>query len=271
MHSLRADRAGISLSRRIHPILTSAADEVCGTLARLIAYVMALALLGILGLSFWNQVPGLEASEPAQAGWTVAGRSHPAYDVSRLDMDEKSVSYEIIRHPQGGRKDIFRWASQGDRSAVELEIYRLGAESAPAAEASADLATRMPSAETSDLETAGVIDSKFGTFALFRQAGSREGVKDGAGSCLGFLKRIDDPALQISGWSCQGTSIPLRRAAIGCLLNRLTLLVSGNDPKLAEFFARAELRRGSCTNPALSAETADWVIRADNPRLRGAL
>ena len=271
MHSLWADRAGISLSRRIHPILTSAADEVCGTLARLIAYVMALALLGILGLSFWNQVPGLEASEPAQAGWMVAGRSHPAYDVSRLDMDEKSVSYEIIRHPQGGRKDIFRWASQGDRSAVELEIYRLGAEAAPAVEARADLATRMPSAETSDLETAGVIDSKFGTFALFRQAGTREGVKDGAGSCLGFLKRIDDPALQISGWSCQGTSIPLRRAAIGCLLNRLTLLVSGNDPKLAEFFARAELRRGSCTNPALSAETADWVIRADNPRLRGAL
>jgi len=271
MHSLWADRAGISLSRRIHPILTSAADEVCGTLARLIAYVMALALLGILGLSLWNQVPGLEASEPAQAGWMVAGRSHPAYDVSRLDMDEKSVSYEITRHPQGGRKDSFRWASPGDRPAAELEIYRPGAEATSAAEASDDLAARMPSAEASDLETAGVIDSKFGTFALFRQAGTREGVNDGAGSCLGFLKRIADPALQISGWSCQGTSIPLRRAAIGCLLNRLTLLVSGNDPKLAEFFARAELRRGRCTNPALSADAADWVIRADNPRLRGAL
>jgi len=230
MHSLWTDRAGISLSRRIYPILTGAADEVCGTLAWLIAYVMALALLGILGLSFWNQVPGLEASEPAKAGWAVAGRSHPAYDVSRLDMDEKSVSYEIIRHPQGGRKDIFRWASLGDRPAAELEIYRLGAEVAPAAEARADLAARMPSAEASDLETAGVIDSKFGTFALFRQVGTREGVKDGAGSCLGFLKRIDDPALQISGWSCLGTSIPLRRAAIGCLLNRLVIICFGCQP-----------------------------------------
>jgi hypothetical protein len=271
MPSLWADRAGISLSRRIHPILTSAADEVCGTLARVIAYVMALALLGILGLSFWDQVPRLEASGPAKAGWMVADRSHPAYAVSRVDTDGKSEAYEIIRHPQGGRKDIFRWAGPGDRPAVELEIYRLGAEAASAAEARADLAARIPSAEASELETAGVIDSKFGTFALFRQVAAKEGTKDGAGSCLGFLKRIDDPALQISGWSCQGTSIAMRRAAIGCLLNRLTPLVSGNDPKLAEFFARAELRRGRCTNPALSAEAADWVIGADGPRLRGAL
>jgi hypothetical protein len=65
--------------------------------------------------------------------------------------------------------------------------------------------------------------------------------------------------------------MPLRRAAVGCLLNRLTLLASGNDPKLAEFFAHAELKRGRCTDPTLSAEPADWVIRAESPRLRGPL
>ena len=125
------------------------------------------------------------------------------------------------------------------------------------------------------METAGVIDSKFGSFALVRPVGAKdgvkEGVKDGPGACLGFLKRIDDPALQISGWSCQGSSTPVQRAAVACLLNRLTLLASGNDPRLAEFFARAELRRGSCANPSLSADSVDWVTRADSPRLRGAL
>jgi hypothetical protein len=129
----------------------------------------------------------------------------------------------------------------------------------------------MPSAGTSNLETAGVIDSKFGTFALVRPVGAREGAKDGPSACLGFLKRIEDPALQISGWSCQGTSTPMRRAAVACLLNRLTLLASGNDPRLAEFFARAELRRGSCSNPSQPAESVDWVTRVDTPRLRGAL
>jgi hypothetical protein len=125
----------------------------------------------------------------------------------------------------------------------------------------------MPPAGGSDLETAGMINSKFGTVTLLRRVGT-SGSPD---SCLGFLKRSDQPALQISGWSCQGTSIPARRAAVGCLFDRLTLLASGNDPKLAEFFARAELRRGSCTSPALSGDAADWLTRADSPRLRGAL
>jgi hypothetical protein len=268
MRSLWADRAGMSLSRRIHPVLSNAADEVCGTLARLIAYVLTLALLGLIGLSLWDQLPRLDTSEPAKADWMVASRSHPAYAVSRLDSDEKSEAYEIVRHPQGGRKDRFHWNSPGDRPAAELEIYRLGPEADAAADPRAELAAGMPSAAPSNLEPAGVIDSKFGILALFRPVGA---ANDGAAPCLGFLKRIDDPALQISGWSCQGASIPMRRAAISCLLNRLTLLASGNEPKLAEFFARAELRRAKCANPPPSAETADWVTRADSPRLRGAL
>ena len=90
-----------------------------------------------------------------------------------------------------------------------------------------------------ELEAAGVVDSKFGRVTLLRPSG------DG-GSCLGFLKHVDDPNLQISGWSCQGEALPARRAAIGCMLNRLILLTAGNDPKLAELFARAELRRTNC-------------------------
>ena len=265
----------MSLSQRIHSVLVSAADEVCATLAQAIAYVLTLSLLGLLGLSLWDQLPHFEASEPAEADWTVANRSHPAYAVSRLDSDEKSLAYEIVRHPLGGRKDRLRWSSPGDRPVAELEIYRRGPEAD--GDLRADLAARMPAAGSSGLEAAGVIDSKFGTLALFRPVGVKEagvkeaGVKDGAARCLGFLKRIDDPALRISGWSCQGTSIPTRRAAISCLLNRLTLLASGNEPKLAEFFARAELKRGSCANPPLSGETADWVAGADGPRLRGTL
>jgi hypothetical protein len=102
---------------------------------------------------------------------------------------------------------------------------------------------------------------------LLRLAGSA----DDARSCLGFIKRLDEPnlqILQISGWSCQGETLPARRAAIGCILSRLILLTAGNEPKLAELFARAELKRGSC---AASAVSADWVTSAENPRLRGTL
>jgi hypothetical protein len=64
--------------------------------------------------------------------------------------------------------------------------------------------------------------------------------------------------------------MPARRTAVGCMLNRLILLTSGNEPKLAELFARAELRRGDCA-AALPSTSADWVTGARNPKLRGAL
>ena len=128
-----------------------------------------------------------------------------------------------------------------------------------------DLAARMAEGPGAVLETAGVIESKFGAIALFR----RPGRIDPAKSCLGFSRRFGDPALQISGWSCQGTTLPARRAAIGCMLARLTLLASGNEPRLAELFARADLKRGGCGGP-MSA-SADWVTSAENPRLRGPI
>jgi hypothetical protein len=56
------------------------------------------------------------------------------------------------------------------------------------------------------------------------------------------------------------------------MLSRLVLLSAGNDPKLAEVFAHAELRRGTCTaTMAQPANSADWVTGAQNPRLRGPL
>ncbi|HAR24660.1 MAG TPA: hypothetical protein DCS46_09870, partial [Bradyrhizobium sp.] len=61
--------------------------------------------------------------------------------------------------------------------------------------------------------------------------------QDGSRACLGFLKQADAPDLRISGWTCQGDSLPARRAAIVCMLNRLTLLAAGNDPRLAALFA----------------------------------
>lgn len=256
-----------SLDRdRIYPALTNFTDEVCATVARLFAYVGVLALFGILGVHAWNKLQADLANEPVpQANWSVAERSYPVFALSPLnasDSSDKSDTYVIFRHPGGGRKDVLRWSTVGDRPAAELEIYRPGNEYPSTAAARADLATRMISPGV-DLEAAGVIESKFGNVVLLRQAGAREGV----GSCLGFIKRIDDPALQISGWSCRGMSLASRRADIGCMLNRLTPLSSGNEPKLAELFAQAELKRTSCG----PAATADWMVATENPPLRGAL
>ena len=108
---------GRNRPRQIHLTLANFADEVVGTLARLFAYVGALALFAILALAGLGQLPDLRDDEPAdKPGWSVADRSHPAFALSRLDSSEKTASYTILRHPEGGRSDVMRWTGDGATS-----------------------------------------------------------------------------------------------------------------------------------------------------------
>src|ERR1700730_10516532 len=222
--------------------------------------------LASLVVHFWAGGEGARGpgAPPVKASGSETSRSYPALAVSSLDPSEKTEAYTILRNPEGGRKDIFRWADKEEKPIAELEIYRHGREFDPSIPSAADLAARMIPAPAPELEPAGLVDSKFGMVTLLR----RTGEADAARSCLGFIRRLAAPHLQISGWSCQGNGWPARRAAIACTLNRLTLLTSGNEPKLAEMFARAELRRGSCATAA-PTNSADWVTEAENPVLRG--
>ncbi|WP_441233109.1 hypothetical protein [Bradyrhizobium sp. 930_D9_N1_4] len=257
---------------QIHLALAAFADEIVGTLARLFAYVGALALFAILGLAALGQLPDLGDDAPAaKPGWSEASRSHPAFALSKPDSSEKTASYTILRHPEGGRRDVMRWAGEANKPLAELEIYREGGEFDVARPATADLAVQMGLGAADTLEQAGLIDTKFGPIALFRPTGTT----DSARGCLGYLKRSEEPALQISGFSCQGDTMPARRAAIACTLNRLTLLTSGNEPKLADLFARAELKRRGCesqgASQGASQVSSDWLLGAANAQLRGAL
>jgi hypothetical protein len=250
---------------RIHPALRSFADECREALVRMLAYVGALALIGLIVFYAANPVTDAAvtaASEPAaRPGWGVATRSYPAFDVSQIDLPGTTANSEILRHPDGGRKDILRWAAPGQPAAAEIELYRLGDEAHGMPDAAADIAARLDPS-SGGAQPAGLIDSKFGTVTLFDLAGR-------ANRCLGFFKRIDDAALRISGWSCAGDSLPQRRAAVACMLDRLILLSAGSDTALASAFARAELRRQGCTSGSAMSATADWVLGAQNPRLRG--
>lgn len=261
MQSLEAGPAAPSTRTILHLALAAFADEAVGTLAHLVAYVGTLVLFAILALAALGHLPALRDDESsAQPGWSVADRSHPAFAVTRIDSLDKSVSYSILRHPLGGRRDVIRWPGEADKPLAELEIYRPGNEFDVSHPARDELAARMGLAGPAALEQAGLIDTKFGPVALYRPVGANP-------VCLGYLKRSEEPPLQMSGFSCQGEALTARRAAIACTLNRLTLLTSGNEPRLADLFARAELKRRPCD----PAGPSDWLLGAANAQLRGAL
>jgi hypothetical protein len=270
MHSFSAAPANYHYTMRIHPALTSFTAEFCGTLARLAAYVITLALPVLGFLAFWEQLPDATAMAPSdKSAWSLAERSSRAFSVSQFNLYDKTETYEIYRHPEGGRKDLFQWSGADKKPVAELEIYRPGNELNHLGPAIAEIAGRMDPGGMHELEAAGIIGSKFGAVTLLRLVGGAD-----TRACLGFVKHVDEPNVRISGWSCEGDNrrdnLPARRAAISCMLNPLTLLSAGNDLKLADLFARAELRGRDCTASAMPAVSADWLTGTDNPQLRGA-
>ena len=252
----------------------------CGAVAAcLLAYMSALVLIAITAavvLTHWDFAEDIASlhldhlvsgvDPPQGGGWRPVAHAAPAFAVSQFDMTGITATYEVLRHPEDGRRDILRWTAADQPPVVGLRIDRPGVDLSPSASATVLAEAGLTSLPRAEAHAAGSIESKFGPVQLFS-------LTDHAGtatSCLGFAKVFDRPSLRMAGWSCQGETAAARRRAIGCLLNRLVLLNASGDARLAELFARAELRRRDCALTPLR-ETVDWMVGAQNPSLRGAL
>jgi hypothetical protein len=257
---------------RVHPALINFAEEFRAICVRLMAYLCGVGALALIAADLFAGPPidAMDVAVPLRSrdAWAAAVRPQPAFAAPVADFSSQSESYEILRHTEGGgRKDILRWSAAASEAPLsQIELYRPGTELVAFGPAVSEIAARATQGRTDAVQAAGVIETKFGTVALVgftSHAGGRPQ------PCIGFAHSFDAPRMQISGWSCQGQSAQAQRQAIGCVLDRLTMLSAGNDPKVAELFARAELRRAGCSNPAPAS--ADWVTATHEPVLRGRL
>lgn len=280
MRSVPASRAGFphltGIGRTVLPALRRFAME-CGAVATCIAaYMVAVALIAIGGVAVvmqWNFDDSLAAlhldtllgADAPHEGWRPVAHGAPAFAVSQFDTAGATASYEVFLNGGEGRRDVLRW-THGREVIAGLRIDRPGPELTEAATAAVLREAGFGADGLDDAQAAGLVDSKFGPVKLLS-------LTDRVGAvvpCLGFTKVFASPSLRFDGWSCQGESAAARRTAIACLLNRLVLLKAGNDAGLAELFARAELRRPDCGSGVVR-EAGDWIVSAQNPRLRGAL
>lgn len=257
---------------RVHPILINFAEEFRATSVRLLAYACGVGALALIAADLFSAatVDPAEAAVPLRSrdAWTTTVRPIPAFAASVADFSGRSESYEILRHTEGGgRKDILRWsATSAEAPLSQIEVYRPGAELIGFAPAPAEIAARVAYGRADAVQAAGVIETKFGSVALVRFASEVSGQPH---PCVGFAHSFETPRLQISGWTCQGESVQVQRQAIACALDRLTMLSAGNDLKLAELFARADLRRAGCSHA--TPASVDWVTATQEPVLRGRL
>jgi hypothetical protein len=254
---------------RLHPALINFAEEFRAVSVRMLAYVCGVGALALIAADlFSGAIDTVEASVPLRSreAWSLAVRPQPAFAAPVADFASQSASYEILRHPEGGRKDILRWSpALGETALSQIEIYRPGNELTAFGPAAAEIAMRATHGQTETVQAAGVVETKFGAVALI---GFSTLIGGKPQPCIGFAHSFESPRLQISGWSCLGEHAQVQRQAVACAIDRLTMLSAGNDLKLAELFARAELKRIRCSAPAAAA---DWVTATNEPLLRGRL
>ena len=255
-------------------MLTGLAEEGRALAVRLLAYLCGIAVLALIAADIAAKAVPAADEEPVSSvpehAWTPASRVQPAFAAPIHDFSAFTEGYEILRHPLGGRKDFLSWATDDNRTpntppVARIELYRPGAELAVFGSATHEIAARVAGGNPERVQAAGVIETKFGEMPLVRFSRRNGAARE---SCIGFARSFETPPLQISGWSCQGDGAPAQRRTVACALDRLTMLSAGNDPNMAQLFARAELRRAGCaTGPT---PRTDWVTSTRDPLLRGS-
>ena len=268
MHSFSADPANSHYTTRIHPALTGFADEVRGTLARLCAYVMTLALLAILGIALWDALPDAMVTEPStKDGWSQVGAPGAGICRQPSQFTRQNRGLRDIPASRGGPQGYLpldRRRQEAGRRTRNLPPGRR----APRAEPRRGRHRRQDGSG----RCAGARSRRGHRQQVRYGHTARPDRRHRARSRMPRIYQAD----RRSAFADLRLVMPGRRSAgppraVGCMLNRLVLLAAGNDAKLAELFARAELRRSDCAATAAPALSADWITGADNPRLRGAL
>jgi hypothetical protein len=234
--------------------------DIRATIVRLFAYMGALAILAIAAASLFRPPAGV-AAMPVKPlpEWVNVERPHPAFDMQMPELAAEDFNYAILRrNADGARKDVLTWGGPAAGGPyVMVEIYRPSAASEGFIDAPSEIAARIVGFDvTDDVKPAGALDSKFGPVQLVDFAIAMPGTHNGRQRrCLGFARPFRDPSMQIAGWYCSADDAAVNRATLGCALDRLTMLFSGGDPKVAGLFAHAELKRTFCGehNPILAA------------------
>jgi len=240
----------------LRPVVYSLPEDIRATFVRVLAYMGGLAVIAIAAMSAFR-TPGMlpAAGSSPQRQWIKVEQPHPAFELVMAELAASPYRYAILRRSaDGARKDILTWGdAAGSGPYVMVEIYRAGRQSGRFIDAESEIAARiLDFTVTDDVKPSGRFESKFGTvplvdFALAARGRTRR--------CLGFARPFEQPPMQLAGWYCSPGNEVVDRAALACVLDRLTILSAGGDPRLDALFARAEIRRTFCgqRNPILAA------------------
>jgi hypothetical protein len=209
--------------------------------------------------------------------WIEITRPHAAFALESPALEGLEAKYTVRHHRSGGgRRDELTYGTPAGRGAyVRLSLYRPGQEGmaepdpfeavvALAAESGVDAELR---------ETSQKLKTKFSALPIVDMTvNTRHGVR----TCVATAGGWSDPPFGLVAWWCNAGPEIVAQGQFACLLDRIALMSSGNDDQLAEFFARAELKRSFCNQQSSFVSPTprlvnDWIYAKRKPELRGRL
>lgn len=197
------------------------------------------------------------------------------------EFGREPTTFQAQRHRDGGgRVDTLTWGNFGNAEPspyLRISLHRVGRESAEDSSFFVQM-VRQAALFGAAVTRGGVSDAlptRFGTFEtadLVLETGQTLSGADSS-SCLGFRFGTEAPALRISGFACGTPARPVDRQTLACTLDRLDLVLSGDDQELGRFFSAAETRRDPRCIPSRNqqpnATQAGWLDPAASASLRG--
>ncbi len=245
---------------------------------------LAYVSVGIMGAILANDLvaptPAVSSVTPTpviRSPWIETTRGQGAFALEFPALEGLQARYVVRRHRDGGgRKDEMSWGGAADPGGyARVALYRPGKEAAaPADPLDAVAAVAAESAINAELtETESKLMTKFGALALIDMT-----VKGGEGErgCLAAAGSWSDPHLGLVAWWCNAGPEMVAHGHLACLLDRLALMSAGGDDRLAEFFAKAELKRSFCGMPGTLVNPTpkridDWISGKTETKLRGRI
>jgi hypothetical protein len=193
-------------------------------------------------------------------------------------LDGLIAAYSVRHHRLGGgRKDELTFGNaDAERGAyMRVSLYRPGEEGMAEPDPfEAVIALASESGIDAELrETERKLKTKFGALPIVAMKVSGA---NGPRACLATASGWNDPRFGLVAWLCNAGPEIVAQGQFACLLDRIALMSSGNDDQLAEFFARAELKRSFCNLQSSFVSPTphrpdDWIYAKRKPPLRGRL
>jgi hypothetical protein len=241
---------------------------------------------GAVGIMAAMLIHDLIAPTPAESSvgpipekrpeWIEIVRAEGAFALEADELVGLERHYLVRRHRSGGRSDELSFGRvDAPGPYVRVSAYRPGNEGMNERTARDAVATAAAvSGIQAELEESSLLlSTKFGTMPIVRMTVPGN---YGARNCIAAAGAWIEPRFRLVAWWCNDGPEIIAQGEFACLIDRLALMSAGGDDKLAEFFARAELRRNYCdVHGSFISPTPrlvhDWISDKRRPQLRGRL